>query len=94
MEEKTTIKELLEYCGDKKYKTIYADPPWQFVNRSGKIAPENKKLTRYETMTLDEIKALPVNDKVREARKRLYIETVNEVCRYESGCLSAEQKFV
>ena len=76
MEEKTTIKELLEYCGDKKYKTIYADPPWQFANRSGKIAPENKKLTRYETMTLDEIKALPVNN-IAEEEAHLYLWVPN-----------------
>lgn len=42
------------------FGTILADPPWQFQNRTGKMAPEHKRLTRYETMTLDEIKALPV----------------------------------
>lgn len=62
MEELTTSNELLQFCGNKKYTTIYADPPWQFANRSGKIAPENKKLTRYGTMTLEEIKALPVSE--------------------------------
>ena len=51
-----TNESLLTYCGEKKYSTIYADPPWQFSNRSGKIAPENRKLTRYDTMTLDDIK--------------------------------------
>ncbi len=76
MEENTTIKDLLEFCGDKKYKTIYADPPWQFYNRSGKIAPENKKLTRYETMTLDEIKALPVND-IADEEAHLYLWVPN-----------------
>ena len=61
-EEMTTSESLLQFCGDHKYTTIYADPPWQFSNRTGKIAPENKKLTRYGTMTLYDIKALPVND--------------------------------
>ena len=37
-----------------------ADPPWQFTNRTGKIAPEHKRLARYGTMKLDEIMALPV----------------------------------
>ena len=46
----------------KKYQTIYADPPWQFQNRTGKMAPEHKRLHRYATMTLDEIKRLPVQD--------------------------------
>lgn len=54
--------DLRQFCGDKKFTTIYADPPWQFSNRTGKIAPENRKLTRYDTMTLDEIKALPVSE--------------------------------
>ena len=39
----------------KKYKVIYADPPWRFQNRTGKVAPENKKLNRYETMPLEDI---------------------------------------
>ena len=27
------------YNTDKKYNIIYADPPWQFQNRTGKVAP-------------------------------------------------------
>jgi N6-adenosine-specific RNA methylase IME4 len=43
-----------------KFGTILADPPWQFSNRTGKMAPEHKRLKRYSTMTLQEIKELPV----------------------------------
>ncbi len=43
-----------------KFSTILADPPWQFQNRTGKVAPEHKRLRRYRTMTLNEIRALPV----------------------------------
>jgi len=43
-----------------KFGTILADPPWQFSNRTGKMAPEHKRLHRYPTMTLQEIKELPV----------------------------------
>ncbi len=50
----------------KKFSTILADPPWQFTNRTGKIAPEHRRLNRYATMTLNEIKALPVADAVVE----------------------------
>ena len=57
-----TNDSLLRFCGDKKFYTVYADPPWRFQNRTGKIAPEHKRLTRYETMELDEIKALPVSE--------------------------------
>ena len=42
------------------YKTVLADPPWRFTNRTGKVAPEHKRLSRYDTMSLEEICALPV----------------------------------
>lgn len=48
------------FVAKRKFKTILADPPWQFQNRTGKIAPEHKRLARYGTMTLDQIKELPV----------------------------------
>jgi N6-adenosine-specific RNA methylase IME4 len=44
----------------KKYGTILADPPWRFTNRTGKMAPEHRRLSRYATMAHDEIKAVPV----------------------------------
>lgn len=48
------------FTAGRKFKTILADPPWQFTNKTGKIAPEHKRLSRYATMTLDDIKGLPV----------------------------------
>ncbi|XEY15319.1 MT-A70 family methyltransferase (plasmid) [Azospirillum sp. HJ39] len=39
-----------------------ADPPWRFVNRTGKVAPEHRRLSRYGTMTVEAICALPVAD--------------------------------
>ncbi len=39
-----------------------ADPPWRFMNRTGKVAPEHKRLSRYETMSVEEICALPVSE--------------------------------
>ncbi len=44
-----------------KFGTILADPPWRFQNSTGKVAPEHKRLSRYPTMTLEEIKLLPVD---------------------------------
>lgn len=52
--------DLAAFADGRKFKTILADPPWQFQNRTGKVAPEHKRLNRYGTMTLEEIKALPV----------------------------------
>jgi N6-adenosine-specific RNA methylase IME4 len=45
-----------------RYGTILIDPPWRFANRTGKVAPEHKRLRRYPTMSFDEIAALPVAD--------------------------------
>ncbi len=53
-------KDLLSY-GLGKYQTILADPPWQFSNRTGKMAPEHRRLMRYSTMSLHEIMELPVS---------------------------------
>lgn len=43
-----------------QFGTILADPPWQFANRTGKMAPEHKRLLRYPTMVLDDIIKLPI----------------------------------
>ncbi len=51
---------LLAYAGDTRFRTIYADPPWRFTNRTGKMAPEHRRLSRYATMTLEDIYELPV----------------------------------
>lgn len=45
-----------------QFGTILADPPWRFSNRTGKMAPEHKRLARYATMTLQDIKDLPIAD--------------------------------
>lgn len=71
-----TIEDFQEFTQGKKYKTIYADPPWQFQNRTGKVAPEHKRLNRYGTMKLEEIKALPVAD-VADEKCHLYLWVPN-----------------
>ena len=63
-----------------KFGTILADPPWRFTNQTGKIAPENKKLKRYKTMNLDEIKSLPVN-RVSSKRSHLYLWVPNALLK-------------
>jgi N6-adenosine-specific RNA methylase IME4 len=44
----------------EQFATILADPPWRFQNRTGKIAPEHHRLSRYGTMTLEDIAKIPV----------------------------------
>lgn len=58
------------------YSTILADPPWQFQNRTGKVAPEHKRLSRYPTLELKEIMDLPVA-KLAAARSHLYLWVPN-----------------
>jgi N6-adenosine-specific RNA methylase IME4 len=50
----------------RNYRTVVADPPWQFQNKTGKVAPEHRRLNRYSTMELDQICALPVSQVVAE----------------------------
>jgi N6-adenosine-specific RNA methylase IME4 len=48
------------------WATIYADPPWRFANRTGKVAPEHRRLDRYDTMSPDELCTLPVENIVAD----------------------------
>ena len=41
---------LIQTARSRKFGTILADPPWQFQNRTGKVAPEHKRLNRYGTL--------------------------------------------
>lgn len=72
----STIDSFLECCDGQKFKTIVADPPWQFQNRTGKMAPEHKRLSRYSTMKLEEIMSLPVNQ-VADDKSHLYLWVPN-----------------
>ncbi len=56
---KTPAEDLLSK-GFGEFGTILADPPWRFSNRTGKMAPEHKRLMRYETMSMQDIYELPV----------------------------------
>jgi N6-adenosine-specific RNA methylase IME4 len=58
----TSGHELVQFAATRRFGTILADPPWQFQNKTGKVAPEHKRLSRYSTMTLEDIKRLPVNE--------------------------------
>jgi len=58
------------------WSTVYADPPWRFTNRTGKVAPEHRRLDRYDTMTQEEICALPVQDVVAD-NAHLYLWVPN-----------------
>ena len=54
------LSERLDREVEGEFGAILADPPWQFTNRTGKVAPEHRRLSRYQTLGLDDICALPV----------------------------------
>ncbi|HEY1244013.1 MAG TPA: MT-A70 family methyltransferase [Hyphomicrobiaceae bacterium] len=63
-------------AGGNRFPTILADPPWQFQNKTGKVAPEHRRLSRYATLTLEEIKGLPVSEIATEVA-HLYLWVPN-----------------
>lgn len=77
---RTPGEQILDSVGGKKYSTILADPPWQFANRTGKMAPEHKRLNRYSTLTLQEIKEIPVSLIVTE-KSHLYLWVPNALLK-------------
>lgn len=59
-----------------KFGTILADPPWKFMNSTGKMAPEHKRLYRYHTMSNEDIMAMPVEE-VALPKSHLYLWVPN-----------------
>jgi N6-adenosine-specific RNA methylase IME4 len=72
----------------QRFATILADPPWQFTNRTGKMAPEHRRLKRYGTMTLTEICALPVAA-VAATPAHLYLWVPNALLREGLAVMAA-----
>lgn len=63
-----------------KFGTILADPPWLFNNRTGKMAPEHKRLFRYHTMTNEEIMGMPIKDIILP-KSHLYLWVPNALVK-------------
>lgn len=72
----SAIDSLRRCVGSARFGSVLADPPWQFVNRTGKMAPEHRRLSRYETLTTAEICALPVAD-IAASPAHLYLWVPN-----------------
>ena len=73
-----TNQNLIEWANGRKWNTLYIDPPWRFQNSTGKVSPEHKRLNRYPTMALDEIKALPV-ESIASDKAHLYLWVPNAI---------------
>lgn len=54
------------------FGTILIDPPWRFDNRTGKVAPEHRRLARYATLSTGELGRLPVGD-LAAAQSHIYL---------------------
>ena len=68
--------DFLRFVDGRRFGTILADPPWRFQNRTGKVAPEHRRLSRYQTLTITDIKQLPVQRASAE-RSHLYLWVPN-----------------
>ena len=73
----------MDFKTDKKYKVIYADPPWKYKENWGNGSNEHT----YPTMTVEEIKKLPIKD-ITDTEAHLYLWVTNpflgeglEVCK-------------
>jgi N6-adenosine-specific RNA methylase IME4 len=72
--------DFLEFTKGLKFSTVLADPPWQFQNRTGKVAPEHKRLSRYTTLTLEQIKKIPLKNALSE-KAHLYLWVPNALLK-------------
>jgi N6-adenosine-specific RNA methylase IME4 len=71
-----------------RYGTILADPPWRFQNRTGKMAPEHRRLRRYDTMSIQDIQALPVGQ-FAAPRSHLYLWVPNALLHWGLDVMDA-----
>ncbi|MDA0587750.1 MAG: MT-A70 family methyltransferase [Planctomycetota bacterium] len=76
MADLTAAQSFTKECAGLGCGAILADPPWQFTNRTGKVAPEHRRLARYETLSLADIKEIPVST-AAAAASHLYLWVPN-----------------
>jgi len=88
MHETMLAADLLAFANGEKFSTLLADPPWRFANRTGKMAPEHRRLSRYGTMTMEEIGALPVAD-ILAPTAHLYLWVPNALLPHGLNVLQA-----
>jgi N6-adenosine-specific RNA methylase IME4 len=71
-----------------QFGTILVDPPWRFSNRTGKMAPEHKRLSRYTTLSMEEIEELPVGN-FALPQSHLYLWVPNALLDYGLNIMKA-----
>lgn len=85
---RTVAQDFADSCVGMNFGTILADPPWQFANRTGKVAPEHKRLSRYETLGIDQIKDIPVSLACAK-QSHLYLWVPNALLRWGLDVMEA-----
>jgi len=84
----TVSDDLGSFVAGRKFSTVLIDPPWRFANRTGKMAPEHRRLSRYETLSIEEICALPVSQCVKDT-SHLYLWVPNALLPWGLRALEA-----
>lgn len=69
-------KDLEVTLKSKRFATILADPPWRFSNRTGKMAPEHRRLARYATLQTSDICQINLKANIAETA-HLYLWVPN-----------------
>jgi N6-adenosine-specific RNA methylase IME4 len=87
-EQSSPSDDLLAFAAGRRFKTILADPPWRFQNRTGKMAPEHKRLSRYGTLTFEEIEALPIA-RIADTISHLYLWVPNALLPHGLSVMKA-----
>ena len=72
----SSVTDFRQAVAGRKFGAILADPPWRFQNRTGKMAPEHRRLSRYGTLDLEEICNIPVAEAAAET-SHLYLWVPN-----------------
>lgn len=67
---------------NKQYNIIYADPPWRYRQKGGPKGKRGTAAAHYDTMTTEEICALPVQNIVGGVR---CLPAVGDVPQYRGG---------
>jgi N6-adenosine-specific RNA methylase IME4 len=78
--DESAASDFAQFTEGRRFGTVLADPPWQFMNRTGKVAPEHRRLSRYGTLTLEQILAIPVAQAAAE-QSHLYLWVPNALLK-------------
>jgi len=84
----TAVSDLSSELRNQVFGTVLADPPWRFINRTGKVAPEHRRLTRYDTLSVTEIAELPIRNHVVDVA-HCYLWVPNALLPYGLRVLEA-----